>query len=103
MAQRAALRQCLRGHLAGLKEDRGGILIGLLARHDADPPLADQPRSRLTVTQGQGAQVLAVELQQVECQIAFNSDPPFASNNDPTSVRNGRAGLGGPRVVMLGF
>jgi hypothetical protein len=59
--------------------------------------------SRLTVTQGQGAQVLAVELQQVECQIAFNSDPPFASNNDPTSVRNGRAGLGGPRVVMLGF
>jgi Uncharacterized protein conserved in bacteria (DUF2312) len=30
-----------------------------------------------------------------KCQIAFNCDPSFASNNDPASVRNGRAETGG--------
>lgn len=36
-----------------------------------------------------------------ECQIAFNCDPAFASNNDPASVRNGRAETGGaePRIA----
>jgi hypothetical protein len=29
------------------------------------------------------------------CQIAFNCDPAFASNNDPAVVRNGRAETGG--------
>jgi hypothetical protein len=35
------------------------------------------------------------------CQIAFNCDAPFASNNDPVSVRNGRAETGGaePRIA----
>ena len=35
------------------------------------------------------------------CQIAFNCDPPFASNNDPASVGNGRAETGGaePRIA----
>jgi hypothetical protein len=35
------------------------------------------------------------------CQIAFNCDPLFASNNDPASVRNGRAETGGaePRIA----
>jgi hypothetical protein len=35
------------------------------------------------------------------CQIAFNCDPPFASNNDPVLVRNGRAETGGaePRIA----
>jgi hypothetical protein len=37
----------------------------------------------------------------LECQIAFNCDPPFASNNDPASVHNGRAESGGaePRIA----
>jgi glutaminase len=35
------------------------------------------------------------------CQIAFKYAPPFASNNDPVSVRNGRAETGGaePRIA----
>jgi hypothetical protein len=35
------------------------------------------------------------------CQIAFKCDPPIASNNDPVSVRNGRAETGGaePRIA----
>jgi hypothetical protein len=36
------------------------------------------------------------------CQIAFKCAPPFASNNDPVSVRNGRAETGGaePRIAQ---
>ena len=43
----------------------------------------------------------AFEPEAVECQIAFNCDPPFAFNNDPASVRNGRAETGGaePRIA----
>jgi hypothetical protein len=54
-------------HDASLPKDRGAILVGVVAKDDAEPAPAQQPRQPLlAVVQGQAAEVLAVELQQME-------------------------------------
>jgi hypothetical protein len=53
-------------HAARLQQDRGAILVGMLAQDDAQPPLAHKSRQALlAVAQRQAAEVLAVELQKV--------------------------------------
>jgi hypothetical protein len=54
----------------------------------------------LTRAIGRGACSNMPRLRQ-DCQIAFNCDPPFASNNDPVSVRHDGAETGGaePRIA----
>jgi hypothetical protein len=57
----------LQAHYAGMPEDGGAVLVRVVAQHDAEPAPAQQPRQPLlAVVQGQAAEVLAVELKEVE-------------------------------------
>jgi hypothetical protein len=57
----------LKAHFACLLEDRGAVLICMLAENDADPPFAQQPRQALiAAAERQVPEVFTVELQEVE-------------------------------------
>jgi len=50
-----------------MPEDGGAVIIGVVAQHDAEPATAQKPRQPLlAVAQRHAAEVLAVELQEVE-------------------------------------
>jgi len=57
----------LKAHAARVPEDRSGVIVGVVAEDDAEPAPAQQPRQALLASaKRQGAEVLAVELEQVE-------------------------------------
>jgi hypothetical protein len=57
----------LKAHAAGLAEDRGAVIVGVIAEHDTEPAPAQQPRQPLlAVAQWHVPKVLAVELEKVE-------------------------------------
>src|SRR3984957_6531567 len=64
---KALRHHSLKPHAAGLPGDGGAVVGGMLAEDDADTPPRQEPRHAfLAVPQWQGAEVLAVELQEVE-------------------------------------
>src|ERR1700733_15159416 len=61
MARSAARHDALQAHDAGLPEDRGAVLVGVVPQDEAEPTPAQQLRQPLlAVSQRHAAEVLAV-------------------------------------------
>ena len=81
----------------------------MVAEDEAEAAAAQEPRQPLlAVTQGQGAEVLAVELQEVEGVSMASLTVPLQSIEDRDAVRTSRPGLAverersGPQLVRRG-